>query len=131
MEQPGKNRTGAILHTAIINTGRLAELAEFYSSGLELGPASYTEENHIGYALPNAYFGFDKVDKERLEYPGAVSLWFAVEDLDATFNRFVALGAKVMYPPTQKPWGATLAAVFDPDGNVLGLTQRGAESAGA
>jgi predicted enzyme related to lactoylglutathione lyase len=58
-------------------------------------------------------------------------LWFEVEDLDATFNRFVAQGAKITYPPTKKPWGATLAAVFDPDGNVVGLTQRGAESAHA
>jgi uncharacterized glyoxalase superfamily protein PhnB len=47
-----------------------------------------------------------------------------VDDLQATFERLVALGATVRYPPTRKPWGAELAAVYDLDGNLLGLAQR-------
>lgn len=125
MSQSSRNATGIMLHTVIIETPRMEELAEFYSQGLDLGPAAPTGDNHLGFSLQNAYFGFDLVDEERHEYPGAISVWFEVDDLEATFQRFVALGATVKYPPTQKPWGATLSAVFDPDGNIVGLAQRG------
>jgi predicted enzyme related to lactoylglutathione lyase len=53
-----------------------------------------------------------------------VTLWFTVDDIQATFDRLVALGARVRYPPSQKPWGGYLACVYDPDGNMLGLSQR-------
>ena len=112
-----------ILHTAIINTKDIEPIARFYKAGLELGEGQPHGDDHLGWQLPNLYFGFDLVDQE-YEYPGAVSLWFAVADLQATFDRFVALGARVKYAPTKKPWGAMLAAVFDPDGNIVGLTQK-------
>ena len=118
-----ETNTSTILHTAIINTKDMRPLIDFYKAGLALGEGQPHGDDHYGWQLPNLYFGFDLVDQE-YAYPGAVSLWFAVADLQATFDRFVALGAQVKYPPTKKPWGAKLAAVFDPDGNVVGLTQK-------
>lgn len=125
MTESMENKTKAMLHTTIIQTTQMAELAEFYRRGLELNPASVVHDNHLGFPFPNVYFGFDLVDKVPGEYPGAVSLWFEVDDLEVAFNRFVELGAAIKYKPTKKPWGALLAAVFDPDGNVIGLAQRG------
>ena len=70
-------------------------------------------------------FGFDLV--EDVPAPsGVVSLWFEVEEVEATFARFKELEARVEYPPTKKPWGAILAALYDPDGNLFGISQRGA-----
>lgn len=112
-----------ILHTVIISTHNMARLADFYRAGLELDEGQPHGNDHLGWQLPNLYFGFDLVTQE-YAYPGAVSLWFAVDDLQATYDRFVALGAEVKYSPTKKPWGAVLAAVLDPDGNVVGLTQK-------
>ena len=122
---PLTNKTNATLHTIIIQTTQMAELAEFYRQGLELNPASVVHDDHLGFPFSNIYFGFDLVDAIPGEYPGAVSLWFEVDDLETTFKRFVELGAMIKYKPTKKPWGAVLAAVFDPDGNVVGLAQRG------
>ncbi|MDX1686665.1 MAG: hypothetical protein R3248_01670 [Candidatus Promineifilaceae bacterium] len=63
--------TTTVLHTAIIQTGRLQEMADFYRHGLALGdPMEQTDH------------------------------------------------------ATRKPWGARLAVLFDPDGNVFGLTGR-------
>lgn len=118
----GDVTTTAVLHTAIIQTGRLQEMAAFYRQGLELGEP-VEETDHLGYPLPNAYFGFDLVAAPPRPN-GVVSLWFEVDDLQATFDNFVKLGAGVKYPPTRKPWGARLAALYDPDGNVFGLTGR-------
>jgi predicted enzyme related to lactoylglutathione lyase len=118
------NSTNAILQTVIIQTGQLAEMAHFYAHGLELGEAAATGGDHLGFPLPNLYFGFDQVD-DVPEPSGVVSLWFEVEDIEASFKRFEGLGARVKYPPTKKPWGAVLSALYDPDGNLFGLSQRG------
>lgn len=119
-----KNATNATLDTVIIYTCDMTGLAEFYGKGLELGEPSATGGDHLGFTLQNSYLGFDRVESPHGEPPGAVSLWFEVDDIQATFDRLVALGATVKYGPTRKPWGAVLAAVLDPDGNVLGLAQR-------
>ena len=118
------NSTNAILQTVIIQTEQMEEMAKFYGRGLELGEAAATGGDHVGFPLPNLYFGFDQVD-DAPESTDVVSLWFEVEDIKASFKRFDGMGAKVKYPPTKKPWGAVLAALYDPDGNLFGLSQRG------
>lgn len=118
------DNTAAILQTVIIQTSQLSELAEFYGRGLELGKPDATGDDHLGFQLPNLYFGFDLV-ADAPQTSGVVSLWFEVHDIDATFERFEGLGARVKYPPSKKPWGAVLAALYDLDGNVFGLSQRG------
>lgn len=117
--------SNTVLHTVIIKTRKMGELVDFYGRGLELGEAVSFGPDHMGYSLPNAYFGFDLVGEGDSISPGAVSAWFEVDDLQSTFKRFESLGAIVIYPPTKKPWGAILAALKDPDGNVFGLAQRG------
>lgn len=118
------DRTKACLHTVIIQTSQMEKMAEFYGHGLELGQAVATGGDHLGFPLPNLYLGFDKVNTAP-QASGVISLWFEVGDIEATFNRFVESGARVKYPPSKKPWGAILAALYDPDGNLFGLTQRG------
>ncbi len=114
----------ATLDTVIIATPRMQELAQFYQEGLQLSPPHGHSDDHLGFPLQGIYLGFDKVEKADFEYPGAISLWFRVDNIEETFHRFKKLGAKVKYPPTKKPWGDVLAALFDPDGNILGLAQR-------
>ena len=118
------NSTNAVLQTVIIQTGQMQAMAEFYAHGLELEDVVATGGDHLGYPLPNLYFGFDEVaDVPRPS--GVVSLWFEVDDIQATFKRFEEIGAQVRYSPTEKPWGAVLAALYDPDGNLFGISQRG------
>lgn len=121
---PDENKPNVILHTVIIQTSQMEAMAEFYRLGLGLNEPNATGGDHLGFPLPNAYFGFDQVP-DVPESSGVISVWFEVDDIQAAFNRFEDLGARVKYPPNQKPWGAVLAALFDPDGNVFGLTQRG------
>ncbi|MFQ5986435.1 MAG: VOC family protein [Thermoplasmata archaeon] len=128
MTEPSHGRSGTTLDTVIVVTPRIKELAQFYGEGLGLGAPQPTGDDHLGFPLPNAYLGFDRVERARDSSPGAVSVWFEVDDLQSTFQRFVDLKAPVKYPPTDKPWGARLAAVFDPDGNIVGLSQRRPET---
>jgi predicted enzyme related to lactoylglutathione lyase len=114
---------GTTLDTVIIFTERMEELAVFYQEALQLGPFERSPQ-HMGQRVGPVYLGFDQVDQALGEDPASVTLWFTVEEIQATYDRLIAMGAKVRYPPTQKPWGGFLACVYDPDGNMLGLSQR-------
>ena len=46
-----------------------------------------------------------------------------VPDLQATLDQAVALGGKVVVPPTEIPGVVTFAQFTDPEGNVIGLTK--------
>ena len=112
----------AAIDTAIVFTSRMNELAAFYASGLQLCDPNHSP-GHIGYQVGPVYLGFDQVDRESAE-ESAVTLWFRVDDIEAAYARFIELGAASVYAPVDKPWGDRLAAVLDPDGNRIGLSQR-------
>jgi catechol 2,3-dioxygenase-like lactoylglutathione lyase family enzyme len=103
----------------------MQELADFYRKGLDLGEYQ-SSPDHLGQMVGPVYLGFDQVEVgasgDRASQ--GATLWFTVDDLQATFEHLVSLGARVRYSPTEKPWGATLASVYDPDGNLVGLAQR-------
>lgn len=116
----------AHIDTVIVFTGRMRNLAAFYQEALGLGDADNDGPGHVGWHLGDAYFGIDQVDvagtiEEQLR---GASIWFAVDDLDATFRRCVEAGATVRYPPTLKPMGDVLASLHDPEGNLFGLVER-------
>lgn len=54
----------------------------------------------------------------------AVILYVQVRDLSAALARALRLGATVVAEPFDVPGGPTLAAISDPEGNVLGLVQQ-------
>ncbi|MFC1849009.1 VOC family protein [candidate division CSSED10-310 bacterium] len=112
------------LKTIIIFTRDLTKLAQFYQHGFSLPSPVVSTANHIGYQLGPVYFGFDQIQKFSGSPPSAVTLWFTVEDVRKTLSKFVQLGARIRSQPDQKPWGATLAAVYDLDGNIIGLEQK-------
>lgn len=111
------------LYTAIVYTNRMKELAEFYQSGLSLTNPDTSFENHIGFKIDEMYLGFDQVEADTKSTDSFVSLWFTVDNLEDVYRKFIELGARSKYPPTLKPWGDRLAAVYDPDGNIVGLAQ--------
>lgn len=112
---------GTALETAIIFTTHMEELAHFYQEAFELGEFNLSP-GHMGLQVGPVYLGFDQV--EQRESGGGATLWFTVDDIEATFKRLVSMQARVKYPPTRKPWGGYLAALYDPDGNLIGLSQR-------
>jgi uncharacterized glyoxalase superfamily protein PhnB len=108
--------------TAIIFSANMVELAAFYQEAFDLDDP-HEQDRHRGFQLDGFYLGIDQ-DEGATPAPSSVTLWFRVEELEATFERMVDLGAEVRYPPTDTPWGDRLAAVFDPDGNMVGLAHQ-------
>ena len=63
-----------------------------------------------GWAPPGAATG-----------PGGAIMYWHVEDVAATFERLLAMGATEYQPITPREEGFVTAAVVDPFGNVLGV----------
>jgi predicted enzyme related to lactoylglutathione lyase len=53
--------------------------------------------------------------------PGGAILFWAVDDLPATLDRLLELGAKVHDEPRERGEGFVTASVVDPFGNILGI----------
>ena len=57
-----------------------------------------------------------------------VELYFQVDDVDDAISRLRSQGVGVLLDPTDEPWGERNAAVLDPDGYPIYLTQSLADS---
>lgn len=55
--------------------------------------------------------------------PGGVVTYWHVDDVQASFERLLAMGATEYQPPTERGEGFNTAAVVDPFGNVLGVME--------
>ena len=114
----------AAIDTVIVFAEDLEVLSQFYIHVLGVDEAEVVEEEgHVGFELGDIYLGFDQSDGSH-QHPGAVSFWIRVDELDATYEKCLLLGAKPVIEPVERPWGDRLAAVRDPEGNVVGFSLR-------
>ena len=121
--------TSAAIDTVIVFAQDLSTLSQFYVSILGVDPDEVVEEEgHVGFDLGEIYLGFDQSDGSH-QHPGAVSFWVRVDDLDGTYEKCLLLGAKPVIEPVERPWGDRLAAIKDPEGNIVGFSLRRDEEA--
>lgn len=55
--------------------------------------------------------------------PGGVIMHWHVDDVEATFERLLSMGATEYQPVTERGEGFVTASVIDPFGNVLGIME--------
>ncbi len=116
--------TNAAIDTVIVFAHDLESLASFYARVLRIDDDEVVEEEgHVGFELGEIYLGFDQSDGSH-HHPGAVTFWVRVDDLDDTYQRCLDLGGTPVIEPVDRPWGDRLAAVEDPEGNVVGFSLR-------
>jgi len=48
-----------------------------------------------------------------------ICIAFTVDSVDDEFERLKSLGADIINPPTERPWGAKNMSFKDPDGNLV------------
>ena len=87
----------------------------------EQGPAQYAEwrfgDDEDEFALMDARF------RPALAQPGGALVSMHVDDIRASVDRLIGLGATPFDPVTQRGEGWWSASVSDPFGNLLGLIQ--------
>ncbi|MGZ4164419.1 MAG: VOC family protein [Tumebacillaceae bacterium] len=108
-----------VVHFEIIgNNG--ANIQEYYAKlfGWEINA-----DNPMNYGLVGASEGGIGGGIGGSEEGGKphVTFYVAVEDLQATLDKAVELGGKVVQPVTEIPGMVTLAQFSDIDGNIIGI----------
>ncbi len=86
--------------------------------GIALEPNESPPHNEISWHDP--YFHFALFPKDAPREP---DLGLFVEDIEASHQQLVAIGATVDKAPYDAPWGRE-ARYLDPDGNLISLTER-------
>jgi lactoylglutathione lyase len=115
------------LSLIVLRTAKLDPLLAFYRAlGMEfvqeqhgVGPVHYSCQ--LGCTVLEIYPGVDGAAPPR-QNGGATMLGFRVVSLDASLAALTQLGAQVVTPPRDSPWGRR-AVVMDLDGRAVELTQ--------
>ena len=99
-----------------------AALAGFYQQALNIPVAKQLDKDHVGVQLENIYLGFDKARGKVKPGAGGAIVWFYMEDVQAAYDRIVAMGAQVYSEVNKEEQpGTALAVLYDPDGNLFGI----------
>ena len=99
---------------------------QFYRD--QLGLKLIVHDEKFGYAsfeTGSATLAINKVDMDtQAEMVGRhTGVGLGVRDLQETYERLAASGVEFDMPPTNQPWGGTMAMFKDPDGNHFYLDQ--------
>ena len=101
-------------------TNDVPRLAAFYKQllGVENGSQDETHQFILSgeTALTIYNDGTEKYNQNQ-----SICLAFTVEDIGKAYQKVLALGARVIEPPVQRPWGAVNMSFYDPDNNVIYL----------
>jgi catechol 2,3-dioxygenase-like lactoylglutathione lyase family enzyme len=73
----------------------------------------------VNHHLPPA----DRQAMQEIVAKGGLAVFIQVDDLDKTFESLRAAGAEILQEPVDQPYGVRDAAVRDPSGNHLRLSQ--------
>ena len=114
-------------------------MASFYSS--LLGTRVPLNEFYVEIPTGAMSVGFSKCrfteehgnatgcTSSRSARPGELILDFAVDDVDAEYERIAALGVDWVLPPTTQPWGRRTMLFRDPESHLVNVLSR-SEAAG-
>jgi predicted enzyme related to lactoylglutathione lyase len=94
----------------------------FFRRPLE-GPPAYVEFRVGDYQHELGIMDARWSPHPRPDRPGGALAYWAVDDVRATHERLLALGATTYDPPTERGPGFVTASVVDPWGNVLGVME--------
>jgi len=101
-------------------TRDVPRLAEFYRKLLGVEPGGDREDPEHQFVLTEETALAVMWAEGPFEGRNAV-LAFTVEDMDAAYARVLELGAEIIEPPTERPWGAVNMSFRDPDGSTVYL----------
>jgi predicted enzyme related to lactoylglutathione lyase len=96
----------------------LDALAEFYKALFGWEPASFDPDYRLVDLGEGVGGGLMRC---RDDMPSYVTIYIAVDDLEATLAKVEELGGKPLLPPTPIPGVGAFALFQDPEGNTIGI----------
>lgn len=118
------------IDAVLLDSSQAEELVGFYRDklGIPLEEERHGSERHWGCFLSGVHFAIHQRDGLSAA-PRHASLSFEVGDVDVAVRRLRKAGVAIDLEPHDRPYGR-LAAVKDPDGNVVYLHRYPAAPAG-
>lgn len=101
-------------------TNDVLRLANFYKQLLEVENNS-NDETHQFILTEGTMLTIYHDGTVRNVQNQNICLVFTVEDIEKEYKKVLSLGAKILAPPTKRPWGATNMSFYDPDHNIIYL----------
>jgi catechol 2,3-dioxygenase-like lactoylglutathione lyase family enzyme len=116
------------IRTVVVHVADVGRAAEFYEHALGL-PRVYEHRGRIAVQLGEARLllhpsELDSEDEATARH-GRTELYLSVPDVDAALSELRDKGVPVLQEATDEPWGERDAAILDPDGYPVYLTQSG------
>jgi predicted enzyme related to lactoylglutathione lyase len=109
----------------------VAAAERWYSDLLGIEPYFRSEDvglpaGHVGFRVGDYQSELGVTDRKLApdglgNGPAGTIAYWQVNDVAATFDRLLSLGARPLQPPTELSRGFMIASVVDPFGNSLGL----------
>ena len=109
------------LRTVIYQVTDLARAQAWYAAAFEATPY-FDEPFYVGFQIGGFELGLDP-DATIPIVPGGVQAYWGVDDIDATYAHFLALGARPVQAPKEVGGGIKVATMLDPFDNIIGLIQ--------
>lgn len=110
------------LRTAKYCAPDLARAKAWYTEVLGQ-PPYFDQPFYVGFEVGGFELGLDPDPAGSGEGAGGVTVYWGVDDAEASYARLLALGAREHAAPQDVGEGIRIGAVLDPFGNVFGLVQ--------
>lgn len=116
--------TSEVLHMRIgeicLNTNDVVRLANFYKQLLETDNHS-NDQTHQMLISEEPQFSIYNDGSHKNNSNQNISLAFTVDDIDAKYQKLLALGVDIIEKPVKRPWGTVNMSFYDPDRNIVYL----------
>lgn len=102
----------------------LAEATRWYTELLGVAPYFEVPDGYVEFRIGDRQDELGIVNAKYRPHPvglGGVVTYWAVDDVQATFDRLLAMGAKEHDAVRERGPGFVTASVVDPFGNILGV----------
>ncbi|MDQ2738562.1 MAG: VOC family protein [Actinomycetota bacterium] len=118
--------TTTAIRTVVLYVADPARSRHFYADLLGLPVTGEVhgriELNADGIRLLLHPTDVDAIDQREARH-GRVEVYFATDDVDSAVSTLRGHGVEILQEPIAQPWGERDAAVLDPDGFTVFLTQ--------
>jgi catechol 2,3-dioxygenase-like lactoylglutathione lyase family enzyme len=113
------------LASVCIITADVPRLRDFYRAVLQVEPQG--DDTFTAFVMDGLALSLYDVRGMELLAPGSmrnagtgnVTLEVEVDDVDAEYERVLALGVPIVKPPQTHPWGRRSVWLRDPDGTIV------------
>lgn len=108
------------LRTTIYKVSDIHQATAWYAKAFETTPY-FEEPYYVGFNIQGYELGLQPEETATSEKAESVVSYWGVENIQETFDRFLALGATESEKSFDVGGGIMTATVKDPFGNVIGL----------